>query len=74
MANIDIDTTSAQYVNMMTFMGNLRTYIGPKVKLYVRISDDKQKQWRDADPLLKEVFRLVRDINKADARAEEVDT
>jgi len=69
--NININTQAPGYVAMLSNFNSLRSYIGPKIKLYVRLDDDKRKLWRQADPLLKEVLRLVRDINKADARAEE---
>ena len=73
MADIDIDTTSQQYQNLLTGVGTLRTLLTPRFKVFVKLPRDKQLLWLQRDPLLKAVLRLVRDVNKADARSVEVD-
>ncbi len=68
-----IDTTSAQYQNLLTGMGTLRTLLTPRFKVFVKLPRAKQKDWLGRDPLLKEVVRLVRDVNKLDVQSNEVD-
>lgn len=68
-----IDTSDQVYKNMLESLKLLRTYIGPKIAIYVKLPANKRQLWRQTDGLLKETLRLVRDINRADAEAGEVD-
>ncbi len=70
---VDIDTTSAQYQNLLTGIGTLRALLTPRFKVFVKIPRDKQLLWLQRDPLLKAVLRLVRDVNKADVETSEAD-
>ena len=72
MADVTIDTTSAQYLNLLSGVGTLRTLLAPRFKVFVKLPRDKQILWLQRDPLLKEVLRLVRDVNKADVESSEV--
>lgn len=73
MPGINIDTTSQQYQNLLNGIGTLRTLLAPRFKVFVKLPRDKQRLWLQRDPLLREVLRLVRDVNKADVQSEEVD-
>ena len=73
MPNFDIDTTDAQYVELLDAVQTLRPMIAARLKLFVRLPRTKQRQWLQRDPLLRAVLRLVRAVNKSDALASEVD-
>lgn len=68
MANLDIDTTSAQYQNLLNGLSTLRTVMGPRVKLLVTMlkknEEVKVKQWLDRDPLLRRCIRFAQTLNR----------
>ena len=63
MANITINTQSQQYQNTLTRFRELKTWIAPKIRLYFTLDEAKQKQWRQRDPLLREVLDLSRKVS-----------
>ena len=68
-----INTTTQVYGKLVTAVASIRTLLGPRIKVFVKLPRAKQKEWLSRDPLLKDVLRLVRDINKANVEASEVD-
>lgn len=62
MANITINTQSQRYQRTLTRFRELKTWVAPKIRLYFTLDEAKQKQWRQRDPLLKEVLDLARKV------------
>lgn len=67
-----VDTTSQEYQNLLAGVGRLRSLLAPRFKLFVKLPRPKQLEWLQRDPLLREVIRLVRDVNKLDVDSSEV--
>ena len=66
-----VDTTSQEYRNLLGGVGRLRSLLAPRFKLFVKLPRPKQREWLQRDPLLKEVIRLVRDVDKLDVDSSE---
>ena len=56
-----IDTTEAQYVNLLTGIELWRDLMRPRLRLFTMASDAQRKQWWTNDPLLKATLLLLRD-------------
>lgn len=57
MATVEINTKAAGYQNRLTTLTEIIQFYKPILDVYLALEDEeKQRQWRQADPLLK---RLV---------------
>ena len=71
MADIDIDTTGAQYRQLLSGLGTLRTVLAPRIKLLIKLPRDKQNQWLRRDPLLRRAILFARDLAEIDVELSE---
>lgn len=55
---LQIDTTSAQYQQYLNGLGNLRTLMAPRFKLFAKLPRAKQKIWLQKDPLFRKVLKM----------------
>lgn len=55
---LQIDTTSAQYQQYLTGLGNLRVLMAPRFKLFAKLPRDKQRMWLQKDPLFRKVLKM----------------
>ncbi len=62
MADITLDTTSAQYQQLLNGLATLRTEIGPRVKMLKMLrdrgEDDKIRRLLQRDPLLRRTIKM----------------
>ena len=61
---MNIDTTTPQYMQLLAGVPVLRSVLGPRFKIFVKLSRDKQKAWLNRDPLLAAVVYLYKDMHK----------
>ena len=52
MADLNIDTTSAGYLNVKQKLVDVRDALRPAIKKFNRLSPEQQQVWIDNDPLL----------------------
>jgi hypothetical protein len=64
MADINIDTTSPQYVQLLNGLGTLRTVLAPRIQLLRQLPRDKQKAWLQRDPLLRRTIKLAQTLGE----------
>ncbi len=57
----DIDTSNAQYLNLLSGIEAWRQLMVPRLKLFSMASDAKRKAWWKNDPLLKATLLILRD-------------
>lgn len=66
MADLNIDTTSAQYQNLLNGLSTLRTVMGPRVNMLVKMlkknEEVKVQQWLNRDPLLRRCIRFAQTL------------
>jgi len=62
MADINIDTTSAQYQQLLQGVDILRDVVTPRLKLFKKMPLAWKKQWLQRDPLLRKVLKLGLDL------------
>ena len=62
MANISIDTTTAGYQNRLTQLQDIKTFYGPRIVEYLAQPPERQKIWRNKDPILWELLDIWRRI------------
>lgn len=70
MPDINIDTSSPQYQNLLAGIGTLRTMLAPRFKVFIKLPRPKQIVWLQRDPLFRAVTQLVRDVNKLNVLTE----
>lgn len=67
MADINIDTTSAQYQNRLTQLQQIKSFYAPVVVEYLKVhvkDPDAARVWRQADPILRELLQIAQQISK----------
>ena len=71
MADITINTSAPQYVQMMSALASLRNYLPPKVKLLRKMRErdkrdgtDKARQWLNRDPLLRRIIVMSQTVSE----------
>jgi len=64
MANITIDTTSQQYQQLLNGLGTLRTVLAPRVKLLMKLPEDKRLLVLQRDPLLRRTLKMAQALRK----------
>ena len=68
MANLNIDTTSQQYQNLVAGLPILQAHLATRAPLLRRLAKrhnkDAMRAWLNADPLLKDFLRLVKKADK----------
>ena len=67
MANISIDTQSAGYQTRLQQIRDIKTFYGPRIVEYLKESPERQKIWRQKDPILWELMDLHRKIEDREA-------
>jgi hypothetical protein len=69
MADLDIDTTAAGYQNRLADIQAIKTFYGPRIRRYFTVQDeDQQSEWRQRDPILRELLDLARRIHTEKAK------
>jgi hypothetical protein len=68
MADLNIDTTSAQYQDRLADIQAIKTFYGPRIRRYFTLDDAAQQAWRQADPILRELLDLARRIHTEKAK------
>jgi hypothetical protein len=58
MANNTVDTTGGGYQLRLTQIREIKTFYGPMIKEYLAESPDRQKAWRQNDPILWELLDI----------------
>ena len=59
MATINIDTTSQQYQNYLSGFQDLLVFYKPRVRRWLQAGPEAQQAWRDADPILDLLVRIL---------------
>ena len=63
MATRSVDTTSQAYNRRLTDIQDIKTFYGPILGDYLRLSSEAEKQaWRQRDPILRELLDIHRKI------------
>ncbi len=66
MPDIDIDTTDAQYQQLLSGLGTLRTVLAPRIRILHELWDQgerqKVRQWLQRDPLLRRTLLLAQKL------------
>lgn len=62
MADITIDTSSPQYVQLLDGIGTLRTVLAPRIKLLRQLPREKRLQWLQRDPLMRRMIIMAQSI------------
>ena len=63
-ANINIDTTAANYQTSMNALASLRTMLAPRFKLLDQMPEADQRRWLDEDPLMRRSIKFAQAIGK----------
>ncbi len=68
MADINIDTTSGQYQNLLSGLGTLRTVLAPRIALMKKMLKQeggraKVRNWLQRDPLLRRVIIMSQKLS-----------
>ena len=58
MANISINTQSAGYQTRLTQLQDIKSFYGPRIIEYLKEPADRQKIWRQNDPILWEMLDI----------------
>ena len=58
MANITIDTTTAGYQLRLNQIREIKTFYGPRIVEYLKEDPERQKIWRQSDPILWELLDI----------------
>lgn len=67
MATFTVDTTATNYQNRLTQIQAIKAGYGPIVAQYLRVhvkDPDAAREWRQRDPLLRELLDIARQISK----------
>ena len=71
MADINIDTSDPQYVQLLNGLGTLRTLLGPRVKMLIRLRNHDRRNgtelvraWLQRDPLLRRTLKIAQSLDK----------
>ena len=59
---LQIDTTSQQYQQYLSGLGDLRTLMVPRFKLFAKLPGAKQKLWLQKDPLFRNLLKMGLDV------------
>ncbi len=59
---IDIDTTSPQYQQVLSGLNTLRTLLPPRVKFLRQLSRSQQKDYLEADIVMKHALQLAHSL------------
>ena len=62
MAQISINTQSAGYQARLQQIRDIKSFYGPRIAEYLKESPERQKIWRQKDPILWELMDLHRKI------------
>ena len=60
----NIDTSSAQYNQLLSGLGTLRTLLAPRIKLLLTLPRAKQRAWLQRDPLLRHTLKLAQALQE----------
>jgi len=63
-AQISINTQSAQYQNYLTGLRNLKTFYAPRIVEYFNLPEEAQVAWRAADPILNGLLTMAEKITE----------
>lgn len=66
MADINVDTQSAAYLNRHTQFQEIVSFWRPKILQYFSLEEDQQQAWRDNDPFLNDLLRFSEAVSKID--------
>ena len=64
MPTINIDTTSAQYTQLLAGLGTLRTVLAPRIKFLLGVPRAKRRAWLQRDPLLRRTLKLAQTLQE----------
>ncbi len=62
--NKTVDPSDPQYQNLLTALGNMRTFIAPLIPLLNQLPRDKQNQWLKRDPLMRRIILFSRKVTE----------
>lgn len=62
MANITVNTQSAAYLNRHQQFKDIVTFWKPLLIEYFRMDEEQQAAWRQNDPFLADILKLVRAV------------
>jgi hypothetical protein len=62
MAQININTQSAQYQTRHTQFREIVQYWIPALRIYFKMDDAEREAWLDADPFMADVVRFVSEV------------
>jgi hypothetical protein len=64
MAHITINTTSPQYQNYLAGIRDLKAAYAPRIRQYLKASEERQAIWRQNDPILDELIDIYEKIDR----------
>lgn len=64
MANINIDTQSANYQTRLTQLQEIKAFYGPRIVEYLAAPPERQAIWRANDPILDELIDIADRIER----------
>jgi hypothetical protein len=59
MANITINTQSANYQTRLTQLQEIKQFYGPRIVEYLKQPAERQEIWRTKDPILDELLDIA---------------
>ena len=64
MANININTQSANYQTRLTQLQEIKAFYGPRIVEYLKEPPERQAIWRSRDPILDELLDIYERIDR----------
>lgn len=61
---LNIDTTKLAYQAQLSGFDTLQYHMIPKLKMFAKLPEEKQRWWLQRDPLLRKIIRFAVATNK----------